>query len=210
MPSTFAAPLRAPIHETPHHETKFTALDLVAAVDATGVFEGYASLFGREDLGRDIILRGAFAASLARRGAQGIKLLYQHDPAQPIGVWLAIAEDARGLRVKGRLDLNVARAREVLSLMRCGALDGLSIGYRAVKATREPKTGIRRLTEIDLWEISIVTFPMLPDARVTRVKRSASTAAGSRPPGCLGAEARLAVSISRAATRLRSSLAYPR
>jgi HK97 family phage prohead protease len=130
-------------------------------------------------------------------------MLYQHDPAQPIGVWLTVAEDARGLQVKGRLDLDVARAREVHSLMRSGALDGLSIGYRAVKATRDAKTGVRRLAEIDLWEISVVTFPMLPDARVTRVKRGAPAA--PRAVRDRGMEA-LAVAIQRAAHRLRASL----
>lgn len=224
MPHSLAARPRAPLIRNsrkleangpapagPPYETKLAPLDLIAAVDDSGTFEGYASLFNREDLGRDIILPGAFRASLARRGSQGIRMLYQHDPAQPIGVWLSIAEDARGLRVKGRLVPDVARAREILALMRSGALDGLSIGYRAVKAMRDAKTGIRRLTEIDLWEISIVTFPMLPDARIARVKRLLHT---SPPPGGDGpragrgsTETRLAAAISRAALRLRSSLA---
>lgn len=198
MPSSLAARPRACAYET-----KFTSLDLVSSVDSVGIFEGYASLFNREDLGRDVILPGAFATSLARRGARSIKMLYQHDPAQPIGVWLTVAEDVRGLQVKGRLDLDVARAREVHSLMRSGALDGLSIGYRAVKATRDAKTGVRRLAEIDLWEISVVTFPMLPDARVTRVKRRAPTAPrAARDPEMKA----LAAAIRRAARRLRASL----
>lgn len=147
----------------------FTPLDL-KSVTAEGAFEGYASLFNREDLGRDIILPGAFGASLAKRGAQGIKLLFQHDPAEPIGHWLEIQEDRRGLFVRGRLLPEIARAREVIALIRAGALDGLSIGFRAVKARRDATTGIRRLAEIDLWEISIVTFPLLPDARVATIK----------------------------------------
>lgn len=198
MPPGFAARFRAPFHET-----KFASLDLVASVDARGVFEGYASLFDREDLGRDVIQRGAFAASLVKRGAAGIRMLYQHDAAQPIGVWISIGEDVRGLKVKGRLNLDVARAREVHSLMRSGALDGLSIGYRAVKASREPKTGIRRLTEIDLWEISIVTFPMLPEARVTRVKQRPA----SRQAALL--DVRVTLAVRRAASRLRAALSTP-
>jgi HK97 family phage prohead protease len=97
-------------------------------------------------------------------------MLYQHNPAEPIGVWQSLREDARGLYARGRLMLDVARAREVLALMRAGALDGLSIGFRAVSGRRDAKTGIRRLAKVDLWEISIVTFPLLPEARVAQVK----------------------------------------
>jgi HK97 family phage prohead protease len=150
-------------------ELKFTPLDL-KRVGAAGTFAGYASLFDREDLGRDIIAPGAFRDSLRERGPTGIKMLFQHNPNEPIGVWESIVEDARGLYVRGRLMLDVTCAREVLSLMRAGALDGLSIGFRAIMGRRDAKTGIRRLTKVDLWEISIVTFPLLPDARVAHVK----------------------------------------
>jgi HK97 family phage prohead protease len=124
-------------------------------------------------MGRDIVLPGAFRDSLRERGPAGIKLLYQHNPAEPIGIWESLKEDSRGLLVRGRLMLAVARAREVLALMRAGALDGLSIGFRAVTGKRDAKTGIRRLARIDLWEISIVTFPLLPEARVAHVKSDA-------------------------------------
>ncbi len=150
-------------------EQKFTALDLKPAA-GTGVFEGYAALFNREDLGHDIILPGAFAKSLAVRKAAGVRLLFQHDPAEPIGVWEELREDAYGLFAKGRLLTDVERAREVLTLMRAGAVDGLSIGFRASRASKDAKTGIRRISEIDLWEISVVTFPMQPDARIRAVK----------------------------------------
>jgi HK97 family phage prohead protease len=162
-------------------EVKFARADL-SAVEADGTFAGYASVFARADLGRDMVMPGAFAASLRRRGVSGVKMLYQHDPNEPIGVWLEIREDAKGLYVRGRLTAGVARAREVLSLMRAGALDGLSIGYRTVRGATDPKSGIRRLTEVDLWEISIVTFPMLPEARVESVKalRDAALAAAIR------------------------------
>ena len=150
-------------------ERKFVGLTL-DEVEADGVFSGYASLFGRVDLGKDVVERGAFAASLKARGAAGIRMLFQHDPAEPIGVWTEIREDARGLFVRGRLTKDVARAREVLSLMRGGALDGLSIGFRAIRAKSDPKNGVRRILEADLWEISVVTFPMLPDARIDTVK----------------------------------------
>ncbi|MFN3626695.1 HK97 family phage prohead protease [Parvibaculum sp.] len=145
------------------------------AVKPDGSFEGYASLFGAEDLGRDVVMPGAFRKSLAKRGPRGVKLLYQHDPNEVIGTWEEIREDERGLFVRGQLLADVARAREVLALMRAGAVDGLSIGYHVVKAGTDRASGTRRLIEVDLWEISVVTFPMLPAARVSAVKR------GTRP-----------------------------
>lgn len=150
-------------------ERKFVDL-VLDKVDTDGTFSGYASLFGEVDLGRDAVERGAFANSLRRRGAGGIRMLYQHDPNEPIGTWTEVREDRRGLFVRGRLATDAARAREVLSLMRAGALDGLSIGFRTVRAQRDAATGVRRILEADLWEISVVTFPMLPGARIETVK----------------------------------------
>ena len=146
--------------------------------DEAGVFEGYASLFGVADLGRDVVMPGAFADSLRRRGAGAIRMLFQHDPAQPIGRWLAVAETARGLYVRGRLNLAVGRTREIHALMRDGALDGLSIGFRVERA-RTDRAGLRRLEKLDLWEISVVTFPMLPGARIGAVKGRAAALAAS-------------------------------
>jgi len=154
----------------PEREVKFAPVDL-KSVEADGTFSGYASLFGTVDLGQDLVMPGAFGDSFKARGVRGVKLLFQHDPDEPIGVWLELAEDARGLFARGRLMPEVTRAREVLSLMRAGALDGLSIGFRTVQGRTYPKSGVRRLDKIDLWEISVVTFPMLPDARVSTVKR---------------------------------------
>jgi HK97 family phage prohead protease len=151
------------------NEAHFTALDL-KSVSADGVFEGYASLFEREDLGHDVVMPGAFRDTLAARGPAGVRMLFQHNPAEPIGVWERLFEDARGLFAQGRLLLDVARAREVFSLMRAGAIDGLSIGFKALRARPDRVRGIRRLEKIDLWEISIVTFPMLPEARVAALK----------------------------------------
>lgn len=150
-------------------ETKSVACDL-KAVEADGTFSGYASRFGIVDLGRDLVLPGAFRDSLRQRGARGIKLLFQHDPAEPLGVWLELREDASGLFVRGRVLPEIARGREVLALMRAGALDGLSIGFRAIAGRADPKSGVRRLAKIDLWEISVVTFPMQPEARIATVK----------------------------------------
>ena len=133
------------------------------------------------DLGGDVVLAGAFRDSLRKRGPDRVKMLWQHDPAEPIGARASIEEDARGLKVKGRLNLEVARAREILSLMREGQVDGLSIGFRALRATQDRKTGLRHLQKLDLWEISLVTFPMLPQARVAAVKSQPFAPAGADP-----------------------------
>jgi Escherichia/Staphylococcus phage prohead protease len=134
-------------------------------------FTGYASLFGIPDAAGDIVLKGAFHRSLATRGAAGIRMLFQHDPSEPLGVWLSLAEDDKGLRVSGRLSTSSSRVRDIAALLAEGALDGLSIGFRTLKAARDRKTGLRQLLHLDLWEISLVTFPMLGNARVTELSR---------------------------------------
>ena len=130
---------------------------------------GHASLFGAADLSRDVVEAGAFAAALAKRGAGGIRMLFQHDPARPVGVWESLREDARGLAVRGRL--TAGASGELAALIADGAIDGLSIGFRTVKARTDPRTRLRHILEADLWEISIVTFPMLPGARLSALPR---------------------------------------
>lgn len=142
-------------------------------IDAHGTVEGYASLFGEIDQARDMVMRGAFADTLTRRGVRRIPMLFQHDPSEPVGIWLELREDHRGLFARGRLIPEVARGRELMSLLRAGAIDGLSIGFRVAKARIDPRTRVRRLHAVDLWEISIVTFPLLSGARVHAVKRAA-------------------------------------
>jgi HK97 family phage prohead protease len=149
----------------------------LAVLDATGVFVGYASLFNQKDAAGDIVMPGAFAESLKRRGAQGIRMLFQHNPAEPVGAWIDIEEDAKGLYVRGRLNPQVQRGRELAALLIEHGLDGLSIGFKTVAASRDRLTGARRLHRIDLWEISLVTFPMLEGARVTAIKSQALAAA---------------------------------
>jgi HK97 family phage prohead protease len=99
-------------------------------------------------------------------------MLFQHDPAEPVGVWLELTEDFRGLRARGRLIPDVTRARELIALVKAGAVDGLSIGFRTVKGRIDPMSRVRKIHELDLWEISIVTFPLLAGARVRAVKGS--------------------------------------
>lgn len=131
------------------------------------VIEGYASLFGQVDRGGDIVEAGAYAKSLETLAREGrrVKMLWQHDPAQPIGVWEEVREDGRGLFVRGRLLEGIARGREAAHLLEAGAIDGLSIGYRTVVARKDDQ-GRRLLKDLELWEVSLVTFPMLPEARI--------------------------------------------
>lgn len=150
---------------------RFASLDL-KSLNRDGSFSGYASVFGEVDLGKDQVERGAFRKSLAERGAADVRMLFQHDPSEPIGAWKTIREDNRGLYVEGVLSDGVARAREVHQLLKNSALDGLSIGFRTVRARTDAKSGVRRILEADLWEISVVTFPMLPSARVQNVKNA--------------------------------------
>lgn len=148
-------------------EHKFCRFDAEVTVADGFVIEGYASLFGAPDQGGDIVSPGAYGVSLKALAAEGraVKMLWQHDPAQPIGIWDEVREDARGLYVKGRLLDSIERGREAAALIEAGAIDGLSIGYRTVKANKNEK-GLRVLNELELWEVSLVTFPMLPSARV--------------------------------------------
>lgn len=132
-------------------------------IDEEGRFAGYASIFSRIDSGGDIVQPGAFAKSLAKRRGR-IRLLFQHDPKEPVGIWEELREDAHGLFAAGRLVPGVERADALRKLIETRALDGLSIGFRTVKASRQ--NGQRLLHEIDLYEISIVTFPMMEEARI--------------------------------------------
>jgi len=98
-----------------------------------------------------------------------VKMLWQHDPHQPIGIWDEVVEDGTGLWVRGRLLTEVTRGREAAALVEAGAIDGLSIGYRTRKAGRDGE-GRRLLHELELWEVSLVTFPMLAEARLGGAK----------------------------------------
>jgi HK97 family phage prohead protease len=141
-----------------------TDLDLDAALAGPRI-EGYASLWDRVDLSGDVVRRGAFASSLAKAGAPMIRMLHQHEAGEPVGVWEEVFEDEQGLFVRGRMLPAGARGRAAARLVLSRAVDGLSIGYR-VKRARSRSDGVRELIAVDLWEVSIVTFPMLPQARL--------------------------------------------
>ncbi|PID37163.1 MAG: HK97 family phage prohead protease [Rhodobacterales bacterium] len=148
-------------------EHKFVPLGAAQAAEDGLKIEGYASYFGEVDRGGDVVVAGAYARSLValEQAGRQVKMLWQHDPAQPIGVWDEVREDTRGLFVRGRILSDVERGREAAALIAAGAIDGLSIGYRTKRATKNDK-GQRLLHELELWEVSLVTFPMLPSARV--------------------------------------------
>lgn len=155
------------------HEIKQLPCALaIKDLDDTGTFKGYASVFGALDLGMDIVEAGAFKRTLREHAQRKTmpKMLWQHDRHEPIGVWTALAEDDKGLAVEGRLILDVQRGRETHALLKAKAIDGLSIGYQTKKYKVDTDSQIRRLLDVDLLEISPVTFPMLPKATITAVK----------------------------------------
>ena len=137
-----------------------------------GLFEGYGSVFGNKDLGNDVIEKGAFTKSIKRRTNKGVKLLYQHKSDMPIGVFDEIREDDHGLVVKGRLALKTQAGAEAYELLKMGALDGLSIGFRVnpSEVSYDKRNNKRIIKEVDLMEVSLVTFPMNPQATVRSVK----------------------------------------
>ena len=145
--------------------------------EAKGMFSGYASIFGNKDLGNDVVVQGAFQKSIRAKGARKIKMLFQHDTKAPIGVYTKVREDAQGLYVEGKLAMQTQKGREVYELMKMGAIDGLSVGYRVdAKGYSYDDRGKKRyLKQVDLMEISAVTFPMNPKARVNAVKAEERT-----------------------------------
>lgn len=144
------------------------------AVGDDGTIEGYGSVFGVVDSQNEVVDPGAFTGSLvaSKRKGRKVRMLWQHDPGAPIGVWDDMAEDAKGLYVKGRLLKDVsAQAAETYGLLKADALDGLSIGYREIEtAPDDDKQGVLHLKKLDLREVSIVTFASNERARVETVK----------------------------------------
>jgi HK97 family phage prohead protease len=143
------------------------------SVSEEGRFAGYASVFHVADSQKDVVLPGAFVNTIRGRVGE-IRLLWQHDPAQPVGEITRLFEDSRGLYLEGQLFTGVAKAREALVLMKQGVVSGLSIGYSPVRYSRNAQTGLRELREVMLWEVSLVTFPANEQSRISVVKSAAA------------------------------------
>jgi uncharacterized protein len=152
-------------------QTMSFALELKATGDDGGI-EGYGSVFGVKDSYADIVAKGAFAKSLQEHSANGTMpaMLWQHNSDQPIGIWTGMTEDSKGLKIKGMLALDTVKGKEAHALLKMKALNGLSIGFYSKAWTYDAENEIRTLTEIDLWEVSLVTFPANGKATVTQVK----------------------------------------
>lgn len=149
------------------------AFDLdVKALTDQGEFEGYASTFGNVDRGGDIVVAGAFAESLQARPAAKVKMLLHHDTRRICGTWAEMVEDSQGLKVKGKLLLTTQDGKETYELMRAGALEAMSIGYRTLVDEIDRQTGVRKIVKADLMEVSLVTFPMNERCTVGAVKRA--------------------------------------
>jgi len=156
-------------------KTKFSApIFDIKKLGEDGVFSGYGSIFGNKDSGGDIVVPGAFAKSLAdhRQKGTSVKMFWQHDQREPIGKWLDISEDGKGLYVEGKLNMGVQRAREAHALLKDGDIDGLSIGYGIVDAEPDEKRGALLLKQVKLYEVSVVSMAMNERARVDAVKEA--------------------------------------
>jgi HK97 family phage prohead protease len=142
------------------------------AVSDTGVFSGYGSVYGVVDDGEDVVSPGCFTESLSDWAKKGRMpaLLWQHSAREPIGAYTKIAEDATGLFVEGKLALKTQRGAEAYELLQMKALSGLSIGFITREDSYDQKTGVRTIKKADLWECSVVTFPMNDQARIGAVK----------------------------------------
>ncbi len=144
----------------------------IKEVGSSGTFIGYGSVYGVIDEGDDVVSQGAFADSLAEWQSKGQmpSLLWQHRAAEPIGIYTAMKEDATGLYVEGKLALKTQRGAEAYELMQMKAISGLSIGFQTREDSFDQKTGVRTIKKGDLWEVSLVTFPMNDSARISAVK----------------------------------------
>lgn len=150
-------------------ETKFLPIDVKSTQE--GLIEGYGSIYGNVDLGGELVERGAFDETLA--SGKKIKMLYQHDQRKVIGVWDSVTTDEKGLKMVGRIATNTTLGKDVAALAAMGAIDGLSIGFKTDQD--EVKNNVRHILKADLWEVSVVTFPMNMEARINTIKAAGMT-----------------------------------
>lgn len=164
-------PMQRKSTQHPQRETRSCVLSIKAVGD-DGAIEGYASVFGVLDTWDDIIQAGAFEATIKAHKAAGTMpaMLWQHDSDDPIGMWTEMSEDANGLKIKGKLCLDTTCGKEAYALVKMGAITGLSVGFITKSYEYDTETDVRTITEVDLWEVSLVTFPANTKARVTSVK----------------------------------------
>ncbi len=160
--------------EVLEHKSACVAFELKSLDEATGEFEGYGSTFGNVDLGGDIVAKGAFAATIADHGKAGTMpaMLFSHDSNEPVGDWLDMAEDKRGLRMRGKLWIGkgIPKAEQAYLMLKGRGAKGLSIGYVTKKAEYDDKKNTRTLVQVELHEVSPTPFPMNPKATVSSVK----------------------------------------
>lgn len=152
------------------YQTRDVSLE-IKQVDDEGMFEGYASVFGVTDSYQDVCVKGCFEKTLRER-AHKVKMLWQHDQHEPIGVWQAMYEDEHGLKVVGKLALSTQKGKECYELMKMGAIDAMSIGYTVMTEEYDRNANIRYLRELKLYEVSLVTFPANEEAMVRQVKNA--------------------------------------
>jgi len=176
----------------------------LAGVDGAdaGTIEGYASVYNVVDRGGDIVLPGAFKASLAdwRKRKAAVPMLWYHDAGTPIGLWTDLNEDDHGLKAAGVFIDGVPQAAIARAVVKAGAVKGLSIGYRTIDYEIDRTTGVRKIKKAELWEISLVTFPMNVDAQITGAKAAFDDRLleqAFRDEGLSNREAKLAVSVVR-------------
>jgi len=163
--------MQTKIKKSKKFETKLLNKFEIKSLDEAGSFSGYASVFNIEDSFKDIILPNAFKETLEKKNIkENIKLLWQHSAEEPIGYFNVIKEDNVGLYVEGKILLDVKKGQEAYSLIKNGAISGLSIGYNVKKAKHDTQNGTRIISKIDLWEISIVTFPANKFSNITFCK----------------------------------------
>jgi len=131
--------------------------------------EGYASVFNVVDSYRDIILKGAFSKSIEKNNQNNyIKLLWQHDMTWPVGIINNLYEDEKGLRIKAQINDQIFLGKEIINLIKQGAIKDLSIGFKVIDSYYDNIKEIRFITEIELWEISLVTFPANEQANLIK------------------------------------------
>lgn len=139
----------------------------IKSINEDGVFSGYGTVWGDVDAYSETLAKGSIKRSLKKREPA---MLWQHDTTQPVGVWTSLVEDDHGLLLEGKVALDASIGRDAYALMKLGAVKGLSIGFIPVKWSQDRDNRLVTFSEVDLYEVSIVTFPALSSAKIDNVK----------------------------------------